>query len=86
MIAIKKAMGFTSYEIRIQMAARILMMQLMAIITGTILANTLGEVLFAGMLSAAGAARIQFYINPFKAYLRYPMMQELLQMQERCYI
>lgn len=75
MIAIKKAMGFTSYEIRIQMAVRILIVQLMAIITGTILANTLGEVLFAGMLSAAGAARIQFYINPFKAYLRYPMMQ-----------
>lgn len=74
-IAIKKAIGLSDFDIRKQLGIRILMIQLLAILVGTVLANTLGEVIFAGMLSSVGVARIDMLIQPFTAYLLCPAVQ-----------
>ncbi len=77
-IAIKKALGFSSKDIRIQLGIRIFIIQLLAIIAGTILANTLGEVIFAGMLSSVGVAKIKMLVEPVGAYLLCPAVQLLV--------
>jgi putative ABC transport system permease protein len=74
-IAIKKAIGFSTQDIRIQLGIRIFMIQFLAIIAGTFLANTLGEVIFAGMLSSVGVARIEMLVEPVFAYLLCPAAQ-----------
>ncbi len=74
-IAIKKAIGFSTRDIRVQLGIRILMIQFLAILAGTILANTLGEVIFAGMLSSVGVAKIKMLVEPVRAYLLCPAVQ-----------
>jgi putative ABC transport system permease protein len=74
-IAIKKALGFSTKDIRIQLGMRILIIQFLAIVAGTILANTLGEVIFAGMLSSVGVAKIQMLVEPVRVYLLCPAVQ-----------
>ena len=74
-IAIKKAIGFTNRDLRIQLGIRILVIQCLAIIVGTILSNTLGEVIFGFMLSSMGASKITMIVEPFSAYLLYPAAQ-----------
>ena len=74
-IAIKKAIGFSNKDIRIQLGIRILMIQFLAILVGIILANTLGEVIFAGMLSFVGVAKIKMLVEPVLAYLLCPAVQ-----------
>lgn len=76
-IAIKKAIGFTSRDIRIQLGIRILAIQVPAIAAGTILANRLGEVIFGGMLSFMGASKITLLVEPVTAYLLCPAVQLL---------
>ncbi|MDF2987218.1 MAG: transporter permease [Eubacterium sp.] len=77
-IAIKKAIGFSTRDIRIQLGIRILFIQFLAIFAGTILANTLGEVIFAGMLSSVGVAKIKMLVEPVLAYLLCPAVQLLV--------
>lgn len=77
-IAIKKAIGFSNRDIRIQFGIRILTIQVVAIIVGTILANSLGEVIFGWMLSAMGASHITMLVEPLTAYLVYPVTQLLV--------
>lgn len=77
-IAIKKAIGFTTQDIRIQLGIRIIIIQFLAILVGTILANTLGEVIFAGMLSSVGVAKIKMLVEPVWAYLLCPAVQLLV--------
>ncbi len=74
-IAIKKAIGFSNRDIRIQLGIRILTIQLVAIIVGTILANILGEVFFGWMLSSMGASKITMIVEPVSAYLLCPAVQ-----------
>lgn len=74
-IAIKKAIGFSNFDIRLQLGLRIFIIQLLAILTGTILANTLGEVIFSIMLSSFGVAKIKMQVEPIMAYLVYPVIQ-----------
>lgn len=74
-IAIKKAIGFSNRDIRIQFGIRILIIQFLGILVGTILANTLGEVIFAGMLSTVGVAKIELLVEPVLAYLLCPAVQ-----------
>jgi putative ABC transport system permease protein len=76
-IAIKKAIGFSTGDIRIQLGIRILIIQFFAIFAGTILANTLGEVIFAGMLSSIGVAKINMLVEPLWAYIICPAVQLL---------
>ena len=77
-IAIKKAIGFTNRDIRIQLGIRILMIQFTAIIVGTVLSNTLGEAIFGFMLSSMGASKITMIVEPVTAYLLYPAAQLLI--------
>ncbi len=74
-IAIKKVIGFSTRDIRIQLGIRVLIIQFFAIIIGTILANSLGEVIFAGMLSSVGVAKIKMLIEPVWVYLICPAGQ-----------
>lgn len=74
-IAIKKAIGLTNADIRKQYGLRILLVQVLAIVTGTVLANTLGEVVLGWMLSSMGAAKIRLLIDPIDAYLFGPAVQ-----------
>jgi len=74
-VAIKKAIGFSTRDIRVQFGIRILMIQLAAIFVGTVLANSLGEAVFSGMLSSMGASKITMLVEPVKAYLLCPAAQ-----------
>jgi putative ABC transport system permease protein len=74
-IAIKKAIGFSNRDIRIQFGIRILMIQFVAIVVGTVLANFLGEVIFGWMLASMGAAKITMLVEPVTAYVFCPAAQ-----------
>ncbi len=74
-IAIKKAIGFTNEDIRIQFGIRILIIQLLAILVGTFLANYLGEAVFGVMLSSKGISKITMLVEPLTAYLLSPAAQ-----------
>ncbi|SNS91135.1 putative ABC transport system permease protein [Anaerovirgula multivorans] len=77
-IAIKKAIGFSNRDIRIQFGIRILMIQFVAIFAGTVLANFLGEVIFGWMLSSMGVSKITMLVEPITAYLLSPAVQLLV--------
>lgn len=77
-IAIKKAIGFSNRDLRIQFGIRILMIQFVAIVVGTVLANFLGEVIFGWMLSSMGASKITMLVEPVTAYLLCPAAQLLV--------
>lgn len=77
-IAVKKAIGFSSQDIRIQLGIRILVIQFAAIIAGTILANTLGETVFGFMLTSMGASKITMLVEPLWAYVICPVLQIVL--------
>ena len=74
-VAIKKSLGFTNRDLRIQYGIRILTIQSAAILTGTILTNTAGETLFGALLSSSGAARITMLTNPLISYITCPLLQ-----------
>lgn len=74
-IAVKKAIGFTNRDIRVQLGIRILMIQFVAIIVGTVLANFLGEIIFGFMLSSMGVSKITMLVEPITAYLLCPLAQ-----------
>ena len=77
-IAIKKAIGFSNRDIRIQFGIRILMIQIFAIFVGTILANVLGEIIFGLMLSSMGASKITMLVEPVASYILCPVAQLLV--------
>ena len=77
-IAIKKAIGFSNRDIRFQFGLRILIIQFLAIVVGTILANTMGEAIFGVLLASMGASKITMLINPVTAYLLSPAAQLLV--------
>lgn len=65
-------------DIRIQLGIRILMIQLVAILVGTIFANSLGEIIFGWMLSSMGASKITMLVNPVTAYVLCPAVQLII--------
>jgi len=77
-IAIKKAIGFSNRDIRVQFGIRILMIQFVAIVVGTVLANSFGEAIFGWMLSSMGASKITMLVEPVTAYLFCPAAQLLV--------
>jgi len=54
------------------------LIQLVAIVVGTFLANTLGELIFGMILSFMGASEIRMLIEPVKSYLLSPATQLFL--------
>ncbi|MGE8035893.1 ABC transporter permease [Lysinibacillus sp. NPDC093692] len=73
-IAIMKALGFTKLDITVQYGSRAVFVSIIGIIVGTILANTLGEVLAGAVISSFGASSFSFSINPLSAYVLCPLL------------
>lgn len=76
-VAVLKAFGFTSADIRAQYAARALFVLIVGVLAGTLLANTLGEALVRLVIGMFGAASFRFVIDPLRAYLLSPLMTAL---------
>ncbi|WP_062197126.1 ABC transporter permease [Massilibacterium senegalense] len=73
-IAVIKSLGFTNLDITIQYVARSVFVLIIGIVIGTILANTLGEVLASMVILSFGASSFEFVVNPLSAYLLCPLL------------
>ncbi len=73
-IAVMKALGFTTTDIRTQFASRSVFVLLVGTVSGTLLANTLGEALAGQAFAFFGASSFSFTINPLSAYLLSPLL------------
>jgi putative ABC transport system permease protein len=73
-IAILKAMGFTDADIRRQYFARSITVLALGVVLGTILANTLGELVGVAIVSSFGATTFNFEINPWIVYIVSPLL------------
>lgn len=73
-IAIMKTIGFTLKDIRIQYISRALFVLGIGVVLGTIIADLLGPMIISGLLSFMGAAKIEFVIDPFQAYILCPLL------------
>ncbi|TCS94145.1 ABC transporter permease [Hazenella coriacea] len=73
-IAIMKSLGFTNSDITIQYVSRSVFVLIVGIVLGTLLANTLGEILASAVISSFGASSFKFVVNPLSAYLLCPLM------------
>ena len=67
-ITIMKGLGFTSENIQTHYISASVLSLLLGLTIGTVLANTLGEVLVGVLMSGMGASRITFVIDPLMAY------------------
>ncbi|MBK3496381.1 FtsX-like permease family protein [Viridibacillus sp. YIM B01967] len=68
-IAVMKSLGFTNSDITLQYVSRSVFVLIVGIVLGTLLANTLGEVLASAVISSFGASSFKFVVNPLSAYL-----------------
>ncbi|WP_438491226.1 ABC transporter permease [Paenibacillus sp. IHBB 3054] len=73
-IAILKSMGFTGADIRGQYLTRSITVLVLGVIIGTILANTLGELVGVAIVSSFGATTFHFAVNPWFVYLVSPLL------------
>lgn len=73
-IAVMKAFGFTNSDIAVQFVSRSVFVLIVGIILGTIMSNTLGEILAGTVISLFGASSFEFAVNPLSAYLLCPLM------------
>lgn len=73
-IAVLKSLGFTSLDIRRQYVTRSIIVLVLGVIIGTVLANTLGEVVGVALISSFGASTFHFEVNPWFAYLFSPLV------------
>ncbi|WP_018755493.1 ABC transporter permease [Paenibacillus terrigena] len=73
-IAVMKAFGFTNSDITAQYVSRSVFVLIVGIVLGTLLANTLGEMLAGAVISTFGASTFHFAVNPLSAYLLSPLM------------
>lgn len=73
-IAVMKAFGFRNTDVTAQYVTRSLLILLFGVLIGTLLANTLGEVLAGAVIAMFGASTFAFVVNPFAAYLLSPLM------------
>ncbi|RSK26122.1 ABC transporter permease [Bacillus sp. HMF5848] len=73
-IAVMKALGFTNADIKVQYTSRSVFVLVIGIVLGTLLANTLGEVIAGVAISSFGASSFKFDVNPFSAYLLCPLL------------
>jgi putative ABC transport system permease protein len=76
-IAVMKALGFASSDIRTQYFARSGLVLLAGILLGTFLANTLGELLAGRVIASFGASSFSFSVNPIGAYVMAPLLMVL---------
>lgn len=72
-IAVMKAFGFTDSDVRAQYISRSVFVLIVGIVLGTLLANTLGQMLAGAAISSFGASAFRFTVNPLSAYLLSPL-------------
>ncbi|MEK4328161.1 FtsX-like permease family protein [Paenibacillus sp. FSL R7-0312] len=73
-IAILKSMGFTCADIRGQYLTRSITVLALGVFIGTLLANTLGELVGVAIVSSFGAATFHFTVDPWFVYLASPLL------------
>ncbi|AZK45373.1 ABC transporter permease [Paenibacillus lentus] len=73
-IAVMKVFGFTNSDIQAQYVSRAAFVLIAGIVLGTILANTLGEMLAGVVISSFGASTFRFTVEPLAAYLLNPLI------------
>ncbi|MFJ6208492.1 ABC transporter permease [Lysinibacillus sp. NPDC092081] len=73
-IAVMKALGFTNSDMTVQYGSRAVFVSIIGIVLGTLLANTLGEVLAGAVITSFGASSFSFSINPLSAYVLCPLL------------
>ena len=73
-IAVMKALGFTNPDIAAQYMSRSVSVLMIGLVLGTLLANTLGEMLAGAVISSFGASSFHFAVNPLTSYLLCPLM------------
>ncbi|MCX7772661.1 MAG: ABC transporter permease, partial [Clostridia bacterium] len=73
-IAVLKASGYTGTDITLQYVSRAVFILIIGMIAGTLLANTLGEVLAGAAIASSGVSSFKFIVNPVSAYLFSPVI------------
>ncbi|MFB7159143.1 ABC transporter permease [Lysinibacillus sp. NPDC056232] len=73
-IAVMKALGFTNSDMTVQYGSRAVFVAIIGIVLGTLMANTLGEVLTGAVITSFGASSFSFSINPLSAYVLCPLL------------
>lgn len=73
-IAVMRAVGFQSSDIRCQYAWRAVLVMVLGITVGTILAGTVGESLSGAAIASIGAGTFQFQVNPLATYVVSPLV------------
>lgn len=76
-IAVMKSLGFTSSDITAQYVARSIFVLFIGVLFGTLLANTVGEMLAGMIISLFGASSFKFEVNYLWSYLFSPLMMVL---------
>ena len=73
-IAVLKSSGFNNRDICRQYVTRSVLILVVGVLIGTVLANTVGELVGVGLISSFGASTFHFEINPLFAYLFSPAL------------
>lgn len=73
-ISVMQNIGFSVSHIRRQYQTAAIFVLTLGLLSGTIFSNTLGEKLVSFLWSFMGAARIQFIVDPLKAYIVLPLL------------
>ncbi|REK54652.1 MAG: ABC transporter permease [Thermobacillus sp.] len=76
--AILHSIGFAHRHIRTQYVTMSLAVLIAGIVIGTILSNTLGQILVGAIWSLLGASNIRFVIEPVQAYVVCPLILMLV--------
>src|SRR5690606_394101 len=61
-IAVMKSLGFTNFDITLQYISRSVFILVVGVVFGTLLANTLGEMLAGAVISSFGASTFKFVV------------------------
>ncbi|MTI68011.1 MAG: ABC transporter permease [Firmicutes bacterium] len=72
-IAIKRSIGISLRNIKIEYITKAFVTLNLGILLGTVISNTLGERLLSAVLSIVGAPNIEFIINPLEVYIISPI-------------
>ncbi len=70
----KQSVRFYKLDVKAQFISCSVFVLIFGIVIGTLLANTLGEMLAGAMISSFGASTFKFEVNPLSAYLFSPLL------------
>lgn len=73
-IAVMKSMGFRNSDLTVQYYTRSIFVLVIGMVLGTLLANTLGQILAGAVISYFGASSFKFVVHPLSAYLLCPLL------------